>query len=155
MSGPDFASSEEAAFRRLVRDAVRKGPFTKGERDVVMALVNHWFHHRNSAKNVIHPGRTKLAKRADVTIKTVSRCLDMLRDQKVITAVGYLEGLHGKATEYTLSSVHLLALCKRKKADISQSGETNVPTRGWDKMSRRSCDVISFPSQGKRGASNA
>lgn len=143
----DFADSQEASFRRLIRDAIRKGPFTKSERDVTLAFVNHWFHHRNGSKRVIHPGRDKLAKKAGVTIKTVSRCLDVLRHYGAIEATACLHGLHGKATEYTVDVVRLLALCALKKDAVRYNGGTNVPTAGRDKMSRRSCDVVPFPSK--------
>jgi hypothetical protein len=148
MSG-DFADSQEATFRRLIRDAIRKGPFTKSERDVTLAFINHWFRHRNGSKRVIHPGREKLAKKAGVAIKTVSRCLDVLRHYGAIEATACLDGLHGKATEYTVDVVRLLALCSLKKDAARYNGGTNVPTPGRDKMSRRSCDVVHFPAKAK------
>lgn len=145
MTPQSFKDSQEAAFRRVVRDTIRRTAFSKADRDVTLALVNHWFVHRHSPKGVVHPGRDKLARKAGVSIKTVSRCLDMLRHFGVLTAVAHLEGLHGKATEYQVSIPALMGLRSLKKADLSVNGGTNVPTSGRDKMSHRSCDVIAFP----------
>jgi hypothetical protein len=149
---PDFAASQEASFRRRIRSFVRSGPFTKSERDVVLALMNHWFAQRSGEKPFIHPGRDKLARKARVAVKTVSRCLDMLRREGAITAVGHLHGLHGMATEYTVNLVLLLDLCGRKKARAAVDGEPNVSTSGRDKMSHRSCEVIPFDKTLARGA---
>jgi len=144
-----FTDSNEARFRRDVRADVRKGPFTKSERDVVLAFVNHWFQHRKSPKGFVHPGRTKLAKRAGVSIATVKRTLAMLRDNGAIVPVGYLEGLHGKATEYTIDTIALTELCAKKKANITRNGGSNDPTQGRVKMTHRINNVITFPAKNK------
>ena len=81
-----FKDSQEAAFRRLVRDEIRRGPFTKGQRDAFLVFINHWFHHRNSKGGMVHPGRKKIAQKSKVTIKTVSRLFEILRHYGVITA---------------------------------------------------------------------
>ena len=143
-----FKDSQEAAFRRVIRDSIRKSEFTKSERDVTLALVNHWFFYRNGKKGYIHPGREKLAKKAKVSIKTASRCLGFLRDCGAITALANLNGLHGNATEYTVNVVVLIHVCALSREELRLYGGTNVPSGGRDKMSRRSCDVIEFPSQG-------
>lgn len=148
MTNEEFKASQEAAFRRVVRATIRKAPFTKSERDVTLALVNHWFFHRNGKKGYIHPGREKLAKKANVSVKTASRCLGFLRSIGAITATAHLAGLHGDATEYTVNIVTLLHICELKSEVLRVNGGTNGPTRGRDKMSHRSCDVIAFPSQG-------
>ena len=142
-----FEDSQEAAFRRLIRQSIRKGPFSKGQRDVMIAFFNHWLHHRKSVKGVVHPGREKLARKAGVTVKTVSRTLGLLRATGVITAIAHLNGLDGKATEYTVSIQHLFALCEAKKSDLPVNAGTNVPGRGGDKMSRRINNVVQFPIQ--------
>ena len=54
-----FIDSNEAAFRRAVRDAIRKSALTKSEQAVTLALANLWFHHK--AKGEMHPGREKIA----------------------------------------------------------------------------------------------
>jgi len=105
----DFKSSQEAAFRRLVRHSIRSGDFTKGERDVIIALVNHWFHHR--AKGPIHPGREKIAKKAGVSVRTVASTMSMLRAASVLNPVSNLKGGHGAATRYTINSHALFVLC--------------------------------------------
>ncbi len=145
-----FADSQEAAFRKNVRAMVKAGPFTKSERDVALAFFNHWLHHRNGAKGYVHPGREKLAKKAGVTIRTVSRCLDMLRESGAIVATAHLEGLHGKATQYVVNMPALAELCGAKKSDRRINGGTNVPARGRDKMSRRLNDVSNVIPFAKR-----
>ena len=107
---PSFKDSQEAAYRRIVRGAIRKADFTKSERDVTMALVNFWFHHKGTGKP-IHPGREKLANRAGVTVKTVSRVLSMLRAANVLEAVSCLNGNHGNATRYRVNIHPLMTLC--------------------------------------------
>ena len=136
-----FRDSQEAAFRRVVRDAVRNGGFTKGERDVTLALVNHWFHHR--AKGPIHPGREKLAKVAGVTIKTVSRTLGNLRAAMVILPVNEAFGGKAKATEYTVNIHMLLNLCGCDWLDnFTRKSGANVPVSGGE-MSRYARDKMS------------
>ena len=51
----DVADDGEAAFRRAVRDAIRKSPLSKSEQAVTLALANLWFHHK--PKGEMHPGR--------------------------------------------------------------------------------------------------
>lgn len=145
-SNTEFNAGSEAAFRRVIRNQIRKGPFTKGQRDVALAFFNHWFFHRTSTKKVVHPGRDKLARKAGVTIRTVTRTLDILRAHGAIIAVAHLEGLHGKATEYVVDIVAMTELCDLKKTDIRVNGGTNCTAVGRDTMSRRSCDVLPFPS---------
>ncbi|HCT33047.1 MAG TPA: hypothetical protein DF966_07790 [Sulfitobacter sp.] len=131
-----FKDSQEAAFRRVVRSQIKRGPFTKGQRDALLAFINHWFQHRTSKGGMVHPGRKKIAAKAGVTIKTVSRLFDLLRNHGVIVAEANLNGLHGKATAYTVSTVHLTALCGMKKADLRYTvgqmsrveGGTKCPT---------------------------
>lgn len=146
-----FEKSQEAAFRRLVRQAIRKGPFTKSERDITLALFNHWFHHKNGPKSYIHPGRKKLAKKAGVTEKTVSRCLSMLRVSGVIRPLGPLKGNRYKATEYAVDPYALFVLCG---CDWVDHFVRNVPSRmpgmshlQRDKMSHRINNVKADPFQ--------
>ena len=145
-----FKDSRELAFRRRVRDEIRRGPFTKGHRDALLAFINHWFHHRNSKGGMVHPGRKKIAQKAKVTIKTVSRLFEILRHYGVITAEAHLNGLHGCATLYSVSIIHLDALCRVSKSDFRNTvgqlsqpkGETKCPTVLDD-----ASNVIKFPSQ--------
>lgn len=144
-----FKDSQEQAFRRLVRAAIRKGEFTKGERDVTLAVVNHWFHHK--AKGKMHPGRAKMARQAKVTEKTVSRTFAMLRDAGVMVALTPLKGNRYKATEYVLNVVALMVLCGCGWADDFLK---NVPSSAAkmshlsrDKMSHRINNVSTGPSQ--------
>lgn len=142
-----FSDSQEAAFRRVTRQEIRRGPFTKSEREVVLAFFNHWFHHRKSPKGVVHPGRKKLARRAKVSIATVKRTLALLRSHHVIEATAHLEGLHGNATEYTVCTVALSILCQKKKGNIRVDGGSNCPTVGRVKMTHRISNVSHYPIQ--------
>lgn len=147
-----FKDGQEAAYRRLIRAQIRSGPFTKSQREVILAFFNHWFHHRKSTKGVVHPGRKKLAKRADVCTATVKRTLWLLRETGVIFPVAHIKGLHGNATEYTVNTDSLYVLCTMKKADLPVYGGSNDPTHGRVKMTHRISNVLIFPSQ-KREAS--
>lgn len=150
-----FKDSQEAAFRRVIRQTIRRGPFTKSEREVVLAFVNHWFQHRKSTKGVIHPGRKKLAKKAGVSIRTVASTLDMLRRAGAIDAVNHLHGLHGNATEYTVNTVALTDLCAQEKADLRVNGVKNCTTQGRAKIAHRINNVVKFPVQGLKTSGGA
>lgn len=153
-----FKNSQEANFRRMVRQAIRKGPFTKGERDVTLAVVNMWFHHKGGPKPYIHPGREKIAKKSGVTVKTVSRCLATLRASNVLAAVNGLSGGGKVATKYTVNVWSLMTLCGCDWVDEFMRGRSqNVPLSGAemshcrrDKMSRSNIGT-SNPSQAKEG----
>lgn len=138
-----FRNSAEAQFQRAVRHAVRMCPdLTKSERDVTLALFNHWVHHR--AKGPIHPGRQRIAKKADVTVKTVSRCFAMLRAAGVLTPVKNLRGGYGSATRYRFDLVALMVLVGCDWIDDFRGGSTgtNVPVV-VGKMSRLLRDKMS------------
>lgn len=94
----------------MVRDAVRKADFTKGERDVTLAIVNHWFHHKGAGQP-IHPGREKLAKKAGVSVRTVAYVLSMLRAAEVLSPVANLNGGFQTATKYRVNLLRLMTLC--------------------------------------------
>lgn len=106
-----FKDSHETAYRRLMRGAVRKGLLTKGERDVTMALLNVWFHHRNGPKKFIHPSRAAIAKKAGVSEKTVSRTLYLLRSCGALIVMSDLRGGHHRATRYRFDDLALLVMC--------------------------------------------
>ena len=103
---------------------------------------------------MVHPGRKKIARKAKVTIKTVSRVFEILRHYGVITAEAHLNGLQGCATLYSVSIMHLDALCRVSKPDFRYTvgqlslpkGETKCPTVLDD-----ASNVISF--QNKKGVS--
>lgn len=111
MSNKAFRDSHEAAYRRLMRWWVRKAPFTKAERDVTLALLNVWFHHRNGPKKYIHPSRRKIAKTAGVSVKTVSRALDTLRMGGALVVMSDTKGGRNTATRYRFDDLSLLAMC--------------------------------------------
>lgn len=141
-------------MRRLVRDAIRKGPFTKHERDVTLAFFNHWLHHRSKSE-IVHPGRQKLAKSAKTTEKTVSRTLGKLRAAWVIDPVSNLRGGHNTATRYRVNLAALFTLCGFDWVDQLVRGRLpNVPVVRnqmsrllMDRMSHGIRDVGVDPSQ--------
>ena len=95
----------------MVRDAVRKGPFTRAERDVTLAIINHWFHHKGGAKPFIHPSREAVAKKAKVSVRTVASTMAMLRDCDVLRPVSGLGGGRNKATQYKVDLWTLMVFC--------------------------------------------
>ena len=155
----NFSDTREAEFRRVLRRTIRKGPFTKSEREVVLAFINHWLQHRNSTKGVVHPGRKKLAKRAKVCVRTVAGTFKLLRQHGAIIPMAHLHGLRGNATEYTVDVIALTELCAKKKADLAVSGVQNIPSSGRAKIAHRSSDgssnVIRFPIQGVKASGGA
>ena len=156
MTAKSFKDSQEAHFRRVVRDAIRKADLTKSERDVLLALTNMWMHHKGG-RGEVHPGREKLAHRAGVTTKTVSRCLSKFRDAGVLSVVSNLKGGWGKATRYEVNLVSLFQFCGRSFPEFVPGYlvEQNVP-HSHPKMSHNMRDkmshgynnnVLPFPSQ--------
>ena len=123
----------------MVRDAIRKGDFTKGQRDVTLALVNTWFHHRGGPKGYIHPGRKALAKKAGVCVRTAASTLAMLRASGVCLPIANLKGGQGAATRYKLNLHALLTLCGCDWLDTFMSGYT------------RNCTVKTEELHGKVG----
>jgi hypothetical protein len=141
---PDFKSSLEAAYRRRLRGAVRNSALTRAERDVLLAFLNHWLHHRHKAGGVVHPGRARLAKAARVSERSVIRALAYFRDQKIITAVAHLKGTGRQATEYALNVPVLEQVCLFKErpeackmSPLHVYGEPNVTPNREAKMSPR------------------
>jgi len=106
-----FKDTPDAAYQRMVRSAIRKSEMTKSDRDITVAIVNLWFHHRNGPKGYIHPGRKHLAKKARVTIMTVARCLAKLRAGGMITPVRNLHGEGQNPTHYTVNIHAILVFC--------------------------------------------
>ena len=150
-----WKDSIDAAVRRLVRDAIRKGPFTKSQRDVTLAVANLWFHHK-SGDGFIHPGRDKLAKRAKVHVKTVSRTLEILRDAKAIKPVSNLRGGYGKSTRYVVDIWALTAHCGVELPEVIQGQlvALNVP-QDQPKMSHNMRDKMSHGIYTTSGCSHA
>jgi DNA-binding transcriptional ArsR family regulator len=128
-----FKNSDEAAFRRVVRDCIAKGPFTKSQRDVTKAFFEHWFYHKSGPRSYVHPGREKIAKRAKVDIKTVSRTLAMLRAAGIIEAIEAANGQGKKPTKYVVNVIALFTLCG---AGWAEHFVKNVPPR-MPKMSHQ------------------
>lgn len=111
MNSVAYKNSDDAAFKRMVRSAIRKSKMTKSDRDITLALVNLWFYHRNGHKKYIHPGRKHLAKKAGVGISTVSRCLSKLRQAQAIIPIKSPRGEGQRPTQYVVNIHSLLVLC--------------------------------------------
>jgi len=161
MTPKSFKDSQEAGFRRMVRDAIRRGPFTKSERDVTLAVVNHWFHHKGGPQSSIRPGRDALAKKAGVSVRTVASVLSMLRTIEAIEPVtglngGYLHGGRGMTTHYTVNPWPLMVFCGCDWVDDFMRGSSQnctvsggVFARFWRaKIAHCSYDVGTSLSQG-------
>lgn len=159
---PNFQNSQEATFRRVNRDMVRKSNLSRSEKEVTLAFLNHWFQHRRD--EVVHPGRNKLGKRSGASLPTVKRTLLMLREWDAIFPVAHLYGQEGKATEYTVDLVRLGVLCEATKADLQawrkakagsarNNGGSNDPGCGRVKKNPRlyDCEIIPFPSIPSQG----
>lgn len=106
-----FKSTQESAFRNLIREVIRNSGMSKGEQSVTLAIVNLWFHHRNGPKGYIHPGREKLAKSAKVSIRTVASTLANLRDGNVLFVVGRPRGEGQKPTQYRVRLTEIFRFC--------------------------------------------
>lgn len=140
----DFRDTKEFEFRRSVRQSIRASALSRAQKDVALAFFNHWLQHRKSKEGIVHPGRKKLAKKAKASISTASRTLEILRENGVLVARAHLQGLHGNATEYSVSIPHLYAFSDKKKEDILVNGGSKDPTQGRVKMNRRISNVISL-----------
>lgn len=112
----EFSKSQEAAWRRLVRNIIRKADLNRAEREVILAVANQWLHHRNGPEKCIYPGREKLAKQAKCSVATVKRALALLRDSGVLVPMGSLHGGH-KATRYRVRMIPLFELCGAELPD--------------------------------------
>lgn len=146
-----FTDSQEAAFRRLTRQAIRRGDFTRGQRDVMLAFVNFWFHHRAKGNGTVYPGRKKLAARAKVSIRTVASVLDLMREAGAIVAIAHLHGKNGKATEYRVDPVSLFAMCGVQFPTASVIGVQNCTGVGRAKIAHQLNNVVTFPFQKLEG----
>lgn len=151
MSGKSFAESREAAFRAKLRDLIKRGPFTKSERDVLRAFIDHWLHHRKMKQGVVYPGRKRLAKKANVTTRTVTSALAFFRASGMIVAVARLEGLDGKATEYWVDVERLEDVCRMGKSQVRAYGWKNCPPLGVEKISTRNTISNVIPLRGQGG----
>jgi hypothetical protein len=109
-----FRDSNEASWRRFIRECIRKSGLTKSEQAVTLALVNVWFHHK--AKGEMHPGREKIAKASRTSVRTVAHTLAMLRDAGCLIPISHEHG-GGKSTRYRFKLVALAVFCGAKLPD--------------------------------------
>lgn len=111
MATISFKDSQEAALRRFIRSIIKTAPdLTKTDRLVTLAVMNHFFHHK-SKKEPIHPGRKKIAKAANCSIRMVASTFAKLRAAGVLIDDGYLKGGYGRATRYHVNTRALIVLC--------------------------------------------
>lgn len=106
-----FKDSQEAALRRILRQGVRRGGFSKSQRDATLAILNHWLHHKASGKGYMHPSRKVIAKKSEVSVRTVATVLDNLRAARVLLPVSRLGGGRSFSTRYTLDELALMQFC--------------------------------------------
>ena len=75
---------------------------------MTLALANLWFHHK--PKGEMHPGRAKIARKARVSIKTVTRTMAKLKQAGCLIALSHEKG--GRAsTRYRLRPLRLMVFC--------------------------------------------
>jgi hypothetical protein len=112
-----FRDSRQHKTNLLIRWAIRRLHHTKlfkGEKAVLLALFNHAMHHDG---DTYAPGRELLAKRAGVSVRTVARAMDRLREMLVIRNVAYANGAHNRKTQFTIDWNALFALIGIKMTD--------------------------------------
>jgi hypothetical protein len=136
-----FNSTPDGAFRKAVRDAIRKSYLSKSQQAVVVAVVNLWFYHRNGPKGHIHPGRTLLAKKAKVSVRTVATTLAMMRDGNALIAIGRLRGEGQKPTQYRVDLRALFDFCG---ADVPESADGELTPYRAD-TDGQSCTPLCTP----------
>ncbi len=103
---PEFKDTDEQSHRQFMRRQVRNAKISKYDRDVVLAVLNHWFAHKQ--KGVMHPGRDKIAKVARVSVRTVATMFGRMREAGVLEVVS-----HGKGGRHaTRYKMNLTALIK-------------------------------------------
>lgn len=92
-------------YQCLIRAKIRRMHHTrlfKAEKDVLLAIVNHAFHHMPKQGEVYAPGRERLAMRSDTSVRTVARVLDKLRAAGVIRNVAYARGGRDSKTQFSI-----------------------------------------------------
>lgn len=115
-----FADSDEHSHRQFMRRQVRKAKVGKNERDVVLALMNIWFV-RKKTDGVMHPGRKKIAKMANCSIRTVASIMARMREAGALIVVSHGKG--GRAsTRYKMDFIKLI-LFLGYKLPIEVAGE--------------------------------
>lgn len=141
----DFKKSREAERQRYARSVIRKAKremLTKSERDVLLVVVNLWFYHKCGRDGFIHPGRNKIAKRADVSVVTVARALARLRAYGFVDAVDYAKGGR-KATRYFVDLDCILETLNPHGVETLAGRLLAFPGRAIDTVSRRADDTVS------------
>jgi hypothetical protein len=142
----DFAAARTAQEARHCRAAVRKSGLSRSERDVLMVLVNLWFHHRG--KGFIRPGKPLLVRRAKVSESTVSRALVKFKEMGLIAPLRYAAGGGRCATHY---SVDTSLICEKfaphgVKVMPGELVKVSFPVRSFDTPARGQNDT---PARGQ------
>ncbi|MBK5958093.1 hypothetical protein CCR97_08165 [Rhodoplanes elegans] len=86
-----WAQTQAAIDRRYMRLLIKRAKLSRAYRDVLQTIVNLWFRNRSNG-GVIHPGRSKIAKMARVSVPTVTRALSEFRERSFIKATAYQDG---------------------------------------------------------------
>lgn len=137
----DFKKSQEAAFRKCVRDAIRQSySFTKSQRDVVLYIANLWLHHRNGREGVIRPGRERIAKKANVSVRTVASVMADMRDAGVLIPVAYPKGGR-RATQYKMRISKIFEYCGHEMPEWMRGELIEVTVQ---KLGEKPCKVLKF-----------
>lgn len=118
-----FLASDHGQERSLARQAVnkafREGQFSRTERDVALAILNLWFHHRGAQMmGVIRPGRKYLAKHCGCCVRTVASVLKRLREANILLTIAYAKGGR-RATQYRLDTHALMVWCGVKFPEVA------------------------------------
>ena len=116
----EFKSSEEASYRRFVRQMIRKSDLTRAQKDITVFLVNLWFHHKSGSKKYIHPSVEMIGKKSNVGRWSVQTCLRLLRDSKALAPIKHQNGGRNKAAQYEFNMIYLLKLCCPELHDVNQ-----------------------------------
>ena len=123
-----FGDCKESVYRKTMRKCVVMAEITKSERDVALALLDIWFQHRNGPNGCIYPSRETIANRARVSVKTVSRTLDMLRRIGALVVVSNTNGGRNRATQYRINDRMWCGMARRlsEKAEFLPIGESLI-----------------------------
>lgn len=87
-----FSNSEDHQNRQSFRRLLKKTKaFNHNERVVAEAILNMWFHNWNTA-GFIYPGREKLAKQTNLSVRTIASYLKKFREIGFILAIRHAKG---------------------------------------------------------------
>lgn len=125
----DFKKSQEAAFRKCVRDAIKQSKeLTRCQKDIVLYVTNLWLHHRNTPEAVIRPGRDRIAKKTNSSTRSVSTVLSMMRTGGVLVPVANESGGNGP-TRYKMRLKKLFGFCGHQMPEFMRGELVEISDR--------------------------